>query len=101
LFFLVKIAQGIVLRQNLSIMALMAFSGAVNAGFTGVGNLYDGGMAFGAAELTVRRVEKLFFVNVEHFESVCFFMLHQSGVLVTGEAAAFVQGPAGTCRQKN
>ena len=71
-------------------MALMAIRGAVNAGFTGVGNLCDGGMAFGAAELAVWRVEKLFFVDVQHFESVCFFMPHQSGLLVTGKAAAFV-----------
>ena len=79
----------------------MAIRGAVNPGLTVVGNLCDSGMAFGAGELTVRRVEKLFFVNVEHFESVCFFMLHQSRVLVTGETAAFVQGIAGNCRQKN
>ena len=82
-------------------MTLMAFGGAVDAGFTGVGNLFDGGMALGAAELAMRRVEKLFFVDVEHFESVCFLMPHQSRILVTGKAAAFVQGQAGTCRQKN
>ena len=81
-------------------MALMAFGGAVNAGFTGVGNLGDGGMACGTAELAVRRVEIFFFVNVEHLESVCFFVSHQSGVLMTGEAAAFIQSQAGTCRQK-
>jgi hypothetical protein len=54
LLFLVKIAQGIVLRQNLSIMSLMAFSGAVNAGFSGVGDLPDSGMAFSAAKFTMR-----------------------------------------------
>jgi hypothetical protein len=101
LFFFVKIAQGIVWRQNLSILALMAFGGAVDAGFTCVGNLCDGGMALGAAELAVRRIEIFFFVDVEHFESVSFFMPHQSGVLVAGKAAAFVQGYTVTCCQKN
>ena len=101
LLFLVKIAQGIIWRQNLPILTLMALGGAVNAGFTGVGNLVDGSMALGARELAVRRVEKLFFVDVEHLESVCFFMPHQSRVLMTGKAAAFVQRQAGTWRQKN
>ena len=82
-------------------MALMAFGGAVDAGFTGVGNLCDGGMALGAAELAVRRIEIFFFIDVEHFKSICFFMPHQSGILVAGKAAAFVQGPAVRCRQKN
>jgi len=96
-----KIAQGIVWRQNLSIMSLMAFGGAVDPGFTGVGDFCDGGMALGAAELAVRRVEIFFFVDVEHFEAVRFFMPHQSGVLVAGKAAAFVQGYTGTYSQKN
>ena len=82
-------------------MALMAIRGAVNAGVTGVGNLCDGGMALGTAELAVRRVKKLFFVDMQHFESVCFFVPHQSGVLVTSKAAIFIQGLAGSCRQKN
>jgi hypothetical protein len=78
-----KVFQGKVLRQNLSIMALMAIRGAVNAGFTGMGNLFDGGMTFRAAELAMRRVEKFFFVDMEHLESVCFLMPHQSRILVT------------------
>ena len=49
-----KIVQRIVLRQHLSILALMTLGGAVDAGFTSMGNFGDGGMAGDAAKLAMR-----------------------------------------------
>ena len=96
-----KIAQGLVWRQHLSILALMTLGGAVNAGFTSVGNLGDGGMAGDAAKLAMRRAEILSLVDVEHFKTARFFRFNQSWVLMTGKAAAIVQGLAGTRHHKN
>jgi hypothetical protein len=38
---------------------------------------------------------------MQYFQSIRFFKPYQSGVLMTGKAAAFIQSPAGICRRKN
>ena len=79
----------------------MTFSGAVNFCLAGVRNLPNCEMALPAAKLTVRGVEKLFLVNMEHSKPVRLFKPYKSRVLVTGETASLIQGKAVIRHRRN
>jgi hypothetical protein len=78
----------------------MTFSGTVSVCFACVGNLGDGSMALLATEFTVRRSEKLFFINVEYLDPILFLEPYKSRILMAGETAFLIQAKALTRAEK-